>query len=76
MKGYNGYRSWNSWNVSLWIANDEWLYRLGLDCLSQCNGNVSKAARKFLGYVGGERTPDGARFNLTCVREALAGIKD
>lgn len=26
MKEYNGHRSWNAWNVSLWINNDKSLY--------------------------------------------------
>lgn len=27
-KEYNGHRSWNAWNVSLWINNTEPQYRL------------------------------------------------
>lgn len=27
MSAYNGHRSWNAWNVSLWLNNDEGLYR-------------------------------------------------
>ena len=31
MKSYEGYRSWNASNVSLWLNNDENYYRLGRD---------------------------------------------
>ena len=30
-KPYNGHRSWNAWNVSLWINNDECLYRRAVE---------------------------------------------
>lgn len=29
MKSFNGYRSWNVWNVVLWMDNDETNYSLG-----------------------------------------------
>jgi hypothetical protein len=36
-KPYNGHRSWNAWNVALWVANDEAPYRLTKECLSRNN---------------------------------------
>jgi hypothetical protein len=72
MPKYNGHRSWNAWNVALWIGNDENLYRLALKCKSSTN-NLHKAAELFLSYVPSE-TPDGAKYNLTCVKEALRDL--
>ena len=75
VKRYNG-RSWNAWNVSLWIGNDEPLYRLALDCIRR-NPTRYHQARDFIDCIGGEgaKTPDGATFNLKCVREALIGLE-
>lgn len=75
MAQYQGHRSWNAWNVSLWISNDEGLYRLALDCIRRTN-NKSEAARAFLREVGeGSKTPDGGVYNITSVREALSGLE-
>jgi hypothetical protein len=79
MAQYQGHRSWNAWNVSLWIANDEPLYRLAIEC-KRLKGlgrsPASSAARRFLAIVGeGSRTPDGGVYNFKCVREALAGLE-
>lgn len=71
---YNGHRSWNAWNVSLWINNDGGLYRRARD-LARCKG-IGTAARILTSELEGERTPDGARYNKTCIREALCGILD
>jgi hypothetical protein len=74
MTSYQGHRSWNAWNVSLWINNDESLYRLAVHCR-----NVTKtagaAARLMMRDLEGMKTPDGAKFNLTCVREAISSIE-
>lgn len=72
MAEYNGHRSWNAWNVSLWINNDEGLYRRAYD-LAQEHG-VGKAARILTQELEGQKTPDGATYNATCIREALRGI--
>ena len=75
---YQGYRSWNAWNVSLWIGNDEGLYNLAKDCLRNSKGlgksRIRSATNQFLALVGeGSKTPDGATYNFTCVQEALKG---
>ena len=74
MPEYQGHRSWNAWNVSLWIGNDESLYRDALDCIKTTK-NRREAARKFMKYMEGEETPDGAKYNFTCVYEALEGLE-
>ena len=33
MTRYNGHKNWNHWNVSLWINNDEGLYRMAKDAI-------------------------------------------
>jgi hypothetical protein len=72
MPKYQGHRSWNAWNVSLWINNDEGLYRYALARVREYGAD--KAARILAREMAGERTPDGGRYNLTCIREALRGI--
>jgi hypothetical protein len=75
MAKYNGHRSWNAWNVALWIGNDEGLYNCAIDCIRR-RRTLRGAAVLFMQFVSGEKTPDGAVYNLTCVREALAGLRD
>lgn len=72
MAKYQGHRSWNAWNVSLWINNDEGLYREAVR-LAEKHG-IERGARHMAANLSGERTPDGGRYNFTTVREAMRGI--
>ena len=47
MAKYNGHRSWNAWNIALWLWNDERLYRIMLDYITQ-HGTKDRAAHDTL----------------------------
>jgi hypothetical protein len=73
-KPYNGHRSWNAWNVALWLNNDESLYREMLHYIKTAKNKNQAAARMARDYAG-HTTPDGGRYNPTVIREAMAGIE-
>jgi hypothetical protein len=72
---YQGHPSWQAWNVSLWIANDEPIYRLAMDCLAR-NKKIQDAAIAFIDELGMAKTPDGAEYDLKSVKYALKRLKD
>jgi len=52
---YNGWTNWETWNVALWIGNDEYLYR---------EARRSHSYFDFVQRMGFETdsTPDGAKY--------------
>ena len=73
MAKFNGHRNWNHWNVSLWLNNDEGLYRLMMHCISN-ETTKDKAARTMLAILkedGLFETPDGAPYSISSIRAAM-----
>jgi hypothetical protein len=77
MAKYNGHSSWNAWNVSLWINNDEGLYTFAKDCM-ESTGSRKRAAQLFMQTIrSGQlpfRTPDGGIYNYSSVYKAMEGM--
>lgn len=76
MTKFNGYKNWNHWNVSLWINNDEGLYRLAKYAI-KISVDRSRAANHMLWALGEEgitHTPDGAPYSKSAIRSAMVGM--
>ena len=86
MPKFNGHKNWNHWNVSLWINNNETLYRAAVDCINTHRHYSSftktmtpreRAAVAMLDYLHnneGFKTPDGAPYTVTTIRAAMRGL--
>ena len=75
MAQYQGHKSWNAWNVARWIAGDKSTYRRAMECLKQTK-NLDSATNLFcrVSVCLGDRTPDGAVYNRSSIKAALAGL--
>ena len=62
---YNGYKNYQTWNVCLWIANDESLYNRASSCCdyesfkNKMRTTLYSAWRRGIGY----ETPDGVAWS-------------
>jgi hypothetical protein len=80
---YNGWSNYFTWNVALWLGNDEGLYSLVTEYTKrQQKAGYSLNYDEFLLYAGiptGTKTPDGVAFHSSNVnrnemREVLAEV--
>lgn len=80
MSEYQGHPSKAAWNVALWIANDEPLYREACRLKRKYRSNA-KAANGFMIHLltafslPQYYTPDGFKWTKTNVRRAIAGLE-
>jgi len=46
-EGYSGYENWETWNVSLWLSNDEGLYYRMTDRMAEFPPRYSEPAKAY-----------------------------
>lgn len=62
-KDYNGWKNRQTWNVALWINNDESMYRLAVAYVQKHGKKATyHGFIKSIGMVG-ESTPDGISYS-------------
>ena len=62
---YNGWKNRQTWNVSLWINNDEPLYRAAVEFMKTYKGKAPYITFIKHNYLEGDRTPDNIAWNGT-----------
>lgn len=81
--GYQGWSSWQVWNVGLWLGNDEALYRMVQRQSRRHAGRLANweldsaaaagAIVQELNEMGIVATPDGAVYDVASVLEYIEG---
>ena len=76
MATYNGHKNWNHWNVSLWINNDETMWKEAVHFVRYAPNRI-RAAEMMLTWLleyRGPKTPDGAPYSVSSIRAAMVGM--
>ena len=71
---YNGWSDWTTWNVALWINNEESIYNIAKDCNDYIDFLFEMQA-----MFGFYSTPDGADYgeaNLDEMNELIKEISE
>ena len=71
-KTYNGWADWTTWNVALWINNDECLHSIARECET-----YNEFLFEMQDMIGSMATPDGADWGeaaLTEMQELISEI--
>lgn len=71
-KEYNGHKNWTHWNVSLWLDNDESMYRHIQDIIKrhlagQVRYNTFTKVCRIVQNSLPKATPDGARYSMVAI---------
>jgi|TARA_B100000900_G_scaffold245015_1_gene208348 hypothetical protein len=70
---YNGWANYETWNASLWIGNEEFLYNTAKACVTYCGENETpwdKFVRCMMdGQIGSflSKTGDGVAWNDSAI---------
>jgi len=77
MAEYYGHPSRAAWNVSLWINNDEGLYNLARESIrrTKTRRQAAEYMLRELKDCGIERTPDGYKYTITNIINAMVGYE-
>lgn len=75
-KTYNGWKNWETWNVALWLGNDEGLYRIAYEHSRKGYEALAETLRE----LGSTETPDGVAYNdsgldIEALDEMLAELR-
>ena len=68
---YNGWHDWTTWNVALWINNDECFYNIAKECK-----NYADFLYEMQYMIGSFATPDGADWGEANIDEMNEVIQE